>query len=182
MGTSKLTILFEDPFWIGLYEREDDTGYAVCRIVFGGEPRDQEVYAYLLEHWRTLRFSPPRPGADRPDAPKSPKRRQREARRMTQAGGIGTKAQQALKLQQEQGKQAASPAPASSGRRRRPGSSSCGRSAERKSTEVTDLCAVFVWRPGALGSCAAGGVCYNSGVEHIAAPLRRGGLEGELRA
>ena len=75
MGTSKLTILFDDPFWIGLYEREDDTGYAVCRIVFGGEPRDQEVYAYLLEHWRTLRFSPPRPGADRPDAPKSHKRR-----------------------------------------------------------------------------------------------------------
>ena len=34
MGTSRLTILFEDPFWIGLYEREDDTGYAVCRIVF----------------------------------------------------------------------------------------------------------------------------------------------------
>ena len=106
MGTSRLTILFDDPFWIGLYEREDDTEYSVCRIVFGAEPRDQEVYAYLLEHWRTLRFSPPRPGADRPDAPKSPKRRQREARRMTQAAGIGTKAQQALKLQQEQGKQA----------------------------------------------------------------------------
>lgn len=106
MGTSKLTILFEDPFWIGLYEREDDTGYAVCRIVFGGEPRDQEVYAYLLEHWRTLRFSPPRPGTEHLPPPKSPKRRQREARRMTQAAGIGTKAQQALKLQQEQGKQA----------------------------------------------------------------------------
>ena len=85
MGTSRLTILFDDPFWIGLYEREDDTEYSVCRIVFGAEPRDQEVYAYLLEHWRTLRFSPPRPADDRPDAPKSPKRRQREARRMTQA-------------------------------------------------------------------------------------------------
>ena len=104
MGTSRLTILFEDPFWIGLYEREDDTGYAVCRIVFGGEPRDQEVYTYLLEHWRTLRFSPPRPADDRPDAPKSPKRRQREARQATRTGTIGTKAQQALKLQQEQGK------------------------------------------------------------------------------
>ena len=23
MGTSRLTILFDDPFWIGLYERED---------------------------------------------------------------------------------------------------------------------------------------------------------------
>ena len=103
MGTSRLTILFEDPFWIGLYEREDDTGYAVCRIVFGGEPRDQEVYAHLLEHWRTLRFSPPRPGTEHLPPPKSPKRRQREARRMTQAAGIGTKAQQALRLQREQG-------------------------------------------------------------------------------
>lgn len=106
MGTSRLTILFDDPFWIGLYEREDDTEYSVCRIVFGAEPRYQEVYAYLLEHWRTLRFSPPRPGTEHLPPPKSPKRRQREARRMTQAAGIGTKAQQALKLQQEQGKQA----------------------------------------------------------------------------
>lgn len=108
MGTSRLTILFDDPFWIGLYEREDDTEYSVCRIVFGAEPRDQAVYAYLLEHWRTLRFSPPRPGTEHLPPPKSPKRRQREARRMTQtqAAGIGTKAQQALKLQQEQGKQA----------------------------------------------------------------------------
>lgn len=119
MGTSRLTILFDDPFWIGLYEREDDTEYSVCRIVFGAEPRDQEVYAYLLEHWRTLRFSPPRPGTEHLPPPKSPKRRQREARRMTQAAGIGTKAQQALKLQQEQGKQAVSPAPANSGRRRK---------------------------------------------------------------
>lgn len=39
MGTSRLTILFDDPFWIGLYEREDDTEYSVCRIVFGAEPR-----------------------------------------------------------------------------------------------------------------------------------------------
>lgn len=106
MGTSRLTILFDDPFWIGLYEREDGTEYSVCRIVFGAEPRDQAVYAYLLEHWRTLRFSPPRPGTEHLPPPKSPKRRQREARRMTQAAGIGTKAQQALKLQQEQGKQA----------------------------------------------------------------------------
>mgnify|MGYP000662297365 CR=1 FL=1 len=107
MGTSRLTILFDDPFWIGLYEREDDTEYSVCRIVFGAEPRDQEVYAYLLEHWRTLRFSPPRPGTEHLPPPKSPKRRQREARRMTQAAGIGTKAQQALSEQREAIKQSA---------------------------------------------------------------------------
>ena len=142
MGTSRLTILFEDPFWIGLYEREDDTGYAVCRIVFGAEPRDQEVYAYLLEHWRTLRFSPPRPADDRPDAPKSPKRRQREARQATRTGDYRHQGPTGPEAPAGAGETGPSrPHPASSGTRRRSGNSSCGRSAEKKSTEVIDLCA-----------------------------------------
>ena len=29
-----LTILFEDPFWIGLYERFDEDKYEVCKITF----------------------------------------------------------------------------------------------------------------------------------------------------
>ena len=45
MGTSRLTILFDDPFWIGLYEREDDTEYSVCRIVFGpGTRRSTPIF------------------------------------------------------------------------------------------------------------------------------------------
>ena len=39
-----------------------------------------------------------------PEAIRNPKRRQREVQRETRTAGIGTKAQQALKLQQEQGK------------------------------------------------------------------------------
>ena len=65
MGTSRLTILFDDPFWIGLYEREDDTEYSVCRIVFGAEPRDQEVYAYLMADAAIQ----PAPARDRASAP-----------------------------------------------------------------------------------------------------------------
>lgn len=106
IAKAQLTVLFEDPFWIGLYEREDPAGYQVCRIVFGGEPRDQEVYGYLLTHWRALRFSPRLAGQGIPDRHQNPKRRQREIQRETRPSGIGTKAQQALKLQQEQGKQA----------------------------------------------------------------------------
>ena len=104
MHRSTLTILFQDPFWIGLYEREEDGRYQVCRIVFGAEPRDQEVYQFLLEHWRKLRFSPAVAGGLPPEAIRNPKRRQREVQRETRTAGIGTKAQQALKLQQEQGK------------------------------------------------------------------------------
>ena len=145
MGTSRLTILFDDPFWIGLYEREDDTEYSVCRIVFGAEPRDQEVYAYLLEHWRTLRFSPPRPGTEHLPPPKSPKRRQREARRMTQAAGIGTKAQQALKLQQEQGKQAHPPTAGGGGSAEVPAAAGASKGkAQRSLTSVLFSGTVFI--------------------------------------
>ncbi|HRK76285.1 MAG TPA: DUF2992 family protein, partial [Streptococcus parasuis] len=35
---SSLTILFEAPFWIGLYERTDGGKYEVCKITFGSEP------------------------------------------------------------------------------------------------------------------------------------------------
>lgn len=49
---------FDEPLWIGLYARDTDDGYAICRIVFGAELKDREVYAYLLRCWRELLFSP----------------------------------------------------------------------------------------------------------------------------
>ena len=56
---SSLTILFEAPFWIGLYERIDGDKYEVCKITFGAEPKDYEVYDFLLKNWHMLKFSPP---------------------------------------------------------------------------------------------------------------------------
>ncbi|RGC77747.1 DUF2992 family protein [Lachnospiraceae bacterium AM25-17] len=44
---SSLTILFENPFWIGLYERTDGDKYEVCKITFGAEPKDYEVIEFL---------------------------------------------------------------------------------------------------------------------------------------
>lgn len=102
---ARLTVLFEDPFWVGLFERETEGRYSVCKVTFGAEPRDFEVYQYILDHWHTLIFSPTLT-ASRPDNRRvNPKRRQRMLQKQT-AEGIGTKAQQALKLQQEQGKEA----------------------------------------------------------------------------
>lgn len=43
---SSLTILFENPFRIGLFERIDGDKYEVCKITFGAEPKDYEVYEY----------------------------------------------------------------------------------------------------------------------------------------
>ena len=101
---AKLTVLFDPPFWVGLFERENEGRYEACRVVFGGEPKDFEVYAYVLDHYHRLDFSPALQAEAGADRRINPKRAQRLYRRQTQCTGIGTKAQQALQLQQEQKK------------------------------------------------------------------------------
>ena len=103
---AKLTVLFDPPFWIGLFERERAGRYEACRVVFGAEPRDIEVYACILDRYDRLAFSPALAFDSETDRAVSPKRAQREARRQTRPSGIGTKAQQALQLQREQGREA----------------------------------------------------------------------------
>lgn len=97
-----LTVLFEPPFWIGLYERTDGDKYEVCKITFGAEPKDYEVYDFLLNNWHRLRFSPPVTVDETIERRINPKRMQREINKQLQVREIGTKAQNALKLQHEQ--------------------------------------------------------------------------------
>ena len=104
MSVSKITVLFDEPFWIALFERTDGKNLEVCRIVFGAEPKDAEVYAFLLKNYSRLRFSPSVVTDEKPDAGRiNPKRMRREISR-AQSSGIGTKAQQALKKMYEENK------------------------------------------------------------------------------
>ena len=105
-GYAVLTVLFEDPFWVGVYERREGRAYQVCKITFGAEPKDYEVYALLLEQWRQLPFSPSMEGAAPEERRINPKRMRRQIEKSLRSTGIGTKAQQALQLQREQGKEA----------------------------------------------------------------------------
>ena len=105
-GYAVLTVLFEDPFWVGIYERREGRAYQVCKITFGAEPKDYEVYALLLEQWRQLPFSPSMEGAAPEERRINPKRMRRQIEKSLRSTGIGTKAQQALQLQREQGKEA----------------------------------------------------------------------------
>lgn len=105
MGYSRLTVFFEDPFWVGVYERTDGGRYEACKITFGAEPKDYEVWDFLLKNWGSLRFSPSLPVSDAAERKINPKRMQRAIHSQLQSSGVGTKAQQALQLQREQRKQ-----------------------------------------------------------------------------
>ena len=104
MTVAAITVLFEEPFWGGVYERQSDGVYEVCKVTFGSEPKDYEVYDFLLKNWSRMRFSPPIKSAHRSEKCVNPKRMQREIKKQLAKTGIGTKAQQAIKLQYEVGK------------------------------------------------------------------------------
>ena len=101
--SGRLTVFFEDPFWVGVFECISDEKLSVCKVTFGAEPKDYEVYDFVLKNYYQLRFSPA-VKTDVKEAGRNPKRIQREVRKQVQNAGIGTKSQQALKLQQEQWK------------------------------------------------------------------------------
>ena len=66
---TRLTVLFEAPFWVGIFERIEGNTLSVCKVTFGAEPKDYEVLAYVLKNHSRLRFSPSVAAAIRPDAP-----------------------------------------------------------------------------------------------------------------
>lgn len=96
-----LTVYFEDPFWVGVFERIDDGKLSVCKVTFGAEPKDYEVWEFILQHYDELVFSLAVETETRQIAD-NPKRRLRNARKQTERSGIGTKSQQAIQLQREE--------------------------------------------------------------------------------
>ena len=101
---TKLTVYFDDPFWVGVFERIEDGKLSVCKVTFGAEPKDYEVWEFVLKHYYELEFSSSVETGSRFTAD-NPKRRQRNARKQLERTGVGTKSQQALQLQLEQNKQ-----------------------------------------------------------------------------
>lgn len=99
--SGRLTVFYEEPFWVGVFERIEGDRLSVSKVTFGGEPRDYEVLGYVRRHYGELRFSDPVPHQVREKADNS-KRRQRAAAKEMQPTGVGTKSQQALQAQREQ--------------------------------------------------------------------------------
>lgn len=96
----KLTVYFENPFWVGVFERIENEKLSACKVIFGAEPKDCEILEYVLRHYNKLKFGPEIQVEARQTAD-NPKRRRRNAEKQVQNRGIGTKSQQALAAQRE---------------------------------------------------------------------------------
>ena len=103
LTSGKLTVFFEDPFWVGVFECISEGRLFVCKVTFGAEPKDYEIYDFVLKNYYRLRFSPAMETVVK-ETSRNPKRVQREVRRQVENVGIGTKSQQALKQQKRKEK------------------------------------------------------------------------------
>lgn len=98
---SKLSVFFENPFWVGVFEKYEKGKLYVCKVTFGSEPKDGEIFEFILKNYYNLKFSP---SVDFviSDRKINPKKLQRNIKKEQTKSYIGTKSQQALKLQHEQ--------------------------------------------------------------------------------
>jgi hypothetical protein len=103
----QLTILFQDPYWVGILESIHDDKLYIARYIFGSEPGDAEVYEMIQRDWPELmaRMTIGVSIEASVERAVSPKRRQREIRRAVAERSLSTKAQEAMRLQIEEGKQ-----------------------------------------------------------------------------
>ena len=91
--SGRLTVFFEEPFWVGLFECISEGKLSVCKVTFGAEPKDYEVYDFVLKNYYQLRFSLA-VATDVKESGRNPKRIKREVRKQIQNTGRGTKSQQ----------------------------------------------------------------------------------------
>ena len=56
--SSKLTVFFEDPFWVGVFEHIENEKLSVAKVTFGAEPKEYDIQEYIQKYYYGLQFSP----------------------------------------------------------------------------------------------------------------------------
>lgn len=53
----KLIVLFNEPFWIGVFEAYGNDCYKVCKVTFRSEPKDEDIHQFILKEFKNLKFN-----------------------------------------------------------------------------------------------------------------------------
>jgi len=102
----KLTVYFDGQFWVGVVEVQDGDRVKAGRVIFGSEPKDQEILSFVLNELDSVfkRMSQEVIGKSLTERRINPKRVARQAAREMAKKGISSVAQEALKMEYEKRK------------------------------------------------------------------------------
>lgn len=98
----KLTIIFDAPFYKGIFENQIDNKYFVAAINLGtSEPKIRDIYQLILQRWQTISFYASSKESSQVIKNISVKKMQKQARQNKHKilKFHGTKAQQVLQIQ-----------------------------------------------------------------------------------
>ena len=45
--SGRLIVYFDDPFWVGIFERVENGKLSVAKVTFGAEPKDYEIQEFI---------------------------------------------------------------------------------------------------------------------------------------
>lgn len=95
----KLTVYFDDQFWVGFLEEVVDSKLKAVRYIFGSEPHDSDVLWFVNQlMMNLLATSKPLTCEARPKAQSvNPKRLVRQVAKEMQSKGVSTFSQEAIK-------------------------------------------------------------------------------------
>lgn len=99
-----LTVYFDAPFWVGVFENVEDEKLQVYRVVFHSEPKNEEILQLIDINYHQFHFSEKHQVVMK-ERPVNPKRLQRDVKKQMQKHGISTKSQEVLKHHYEMLKQ-----------------------------------------------------------------------------
>lgn len=102
----KLTVYYDGQFWVGVVEENDNGKLKAGRYIFGSEPKDTEILAFIQKniHEVTNKLSQEVDIHASCDRRINPKRLARQVARELSMKGISSYAQEALKLELEKRK------------------------------------------------------------------------------
>lgn len=92
-----LTVFFEDPFWVGIFIITEESKSRYCKVTFGKEPSDAELYEFCRNNFARLEFTDAyQSGTEKPEAV-NPKRRKRQIGRELNGRSGARKSYEAIK-------------------------------------------------------------------------------------
>ena len=97
----KLTVFFDPPYWVGIFEKIENDQIQAARFVFGAEPTDPQLLDFVLKKYPSLQFSQPVPIGQVEHHPVNFKRKMREIRAQMETQPRSTHAQEVLQQELE---------------------------------------------------------------------------------
>ena len=103
----KFILLFEDPFWVGYFERQDENGVQTAKYIFGAEPTNAQLISFSHHDYPHLQFLTSQSCSPSVNSPINYKRRQREIRKQMTSPVNHTHSQEIYQRELEKEKQKA---------------------------------------------------------------------------